>query len=504
MRKTGLICICFIFFNIGFSQNTFNTSSFNNQFLKSSNLPVIIINTHKKVIPNDRDISAEMGIISNENTINHVTDSFNCYGKINIQTRGSSSKRFPKKSYHFKTRTNTNLEMLVSLLGLPAESDWVLYAPYDDKSLMRDVLAYKISRDMGRYASRTIYVELIINNDYKGIYILEEKIKCSLNRVNISEIMPDDTSGDKITGGYILKIDRLHHQDNYHKMKAGFNLVTRIIKSKFNFIKENKLSHDIPLKKSKQAKTHSEYFESPYLPYHAKWQTIVFRFHTPDSKIIVPQQVNYIKNYMLKAEDALAGNYFTSNDSGFRKYFDTNSFIDYFIVNELTRNVDGYRLSTYFYKDRESHGGKIIMGPIWDFNISMGNANYCHGDDTAGWAYEFNSYCKNEEWLVPFWWKRMLQDSLFQNELKCRWYSLRQTTLSNKYLMNYIDSVALMLDQSQQRNFQRWQILGTYVWPNKYIFNTYAEEINYLKGWLIARLQWLDKNMPGNCNQHTN
>src|SRR6185436_10125223 len=160
-------------------------------------------------------------------------------------------------------------------------------------------------------------------------------------------------------------------------------------------------------------------------------------------------------NFMYEAESSLIRSDFTNPDSGCRKYFDTASMIDFFIASEVTRNVDAYRLSTYFYKDRDSRGGKINMGPLWDFNISMGNANYCEGDLSEGWAYRFNSYCGSNAHLVPFWWERLLEDSMFKNELKCRWKYLRQSTLSTASLVGAVDSVAALVDNAQQRNFKR-------------------------------------------------
>ena len=168
-------------------------------------------------------------------------------------------------------------------------------------------------------------------------------------------------------------------------------------------------------------------------------------------------------------------------------------------MNEISKNVDGYRLSTFLHKERESLGGKLRMGPVWDYDIAFRNADYCSGDVVTGWAYQFP--CQYDYWQVPFWWQRLMQDTIFKNNLKCRWEDLRTTTLSNAWLNNYVDSIALVLNESQERNFVRWPILGVYVWPNPQpIPTTYAGEIQALKSYLQTRLNWLDQNMPGNCN----
>ncbi len=449
------------YLNVAISDSSFSYDSLPPWFsppLISSDLPIISINTNGQQIVDDPRIVAEMGIIYNGPGIrNNITDSFNNYnGLINIEIRGSSSQSFPKKSFSLETQDTADNAIDVSLLGQPSENDWVLYAPYDDKTLMRDQLMYRIGRDMGRYASRTVYAELLINGEYEGIYVLEEKIKRDANRVHIAKLTPADTVGDDLTGGYILKID---------KGTAG-----------------------------------GLYWSSSYPPYPGAWQTIDFRYHDPDGVDLMPQQIAYIQNYMYEAETSLADSNFTDPDSGYRKYIDPASFIDFFIANEVSRNVDGYRLSTYFYKDKDSNGGKLKMGPLWDFNIALGNANYCQGGYSTGWAWQFNTFCSGDSWQVPFWWDRLLQDSLFANDLQCRWQYLRQNVLSTSYIFNFIDSVALLVNESQQRNFQRWPILGVYIWPNNIVFNTYAEEVNYLKTWLTDRLNWMDANIPGTCS----
>jgi hypothetical protein len=169
------------------------------------------------------------------------------------------------------------------------------------------------------------------------------------------------------------------------------------------------------------------------------------------------------------------------------------------LVNELSKNVDGYRISTFLHKKRFSEGGKLVAGPLWDFNLGWGNANYCYGGDTYGWEINFNNYCAGGL-DNPFWWKRMLEDVLYANEVNCRWFNLRNTVLSNDYLINYIDSVAAILEIPAARNYNKWPILGTYVWPNNFIGQTYQEEIDYMKSWTIARLNWMDNNMFGSCS----
>ena len=138
------------------------------------------------------------------------------------------------------------------------------------------------------------------------------------------------------------------------------------------------------------------------------------------------------------------------------------------------------------------------MGPVWDYDIAWHNANYCGGDITPGWAYQFP--CPDDYWQVPFWWSRLLQDPLYKNRLKCRWLYLRQNTLSDAWFDSYIDSISGQLMEAQERNFETWQILGINVWPNPWPYaTTYEGEVNTLKTWVHNRLAWLDANMPGTC-----
>jgi hypothetical protein len=140
-----------------------------------------------------------------------------------------------------------------------------------------------------------------------------------------------------------------------------------------------------------------------------------------------------------------------------------------------------------------------VAGPLWDFNLGFGNANYCAGGSTSGWEIDFNTICGGSL-QNPFWWRRLLEDPSYANAVKCRWLELRQSNLSTEFLMSYIDSMALVLEIPAQRNYSKWPILGTYVWPNNFVGNTFQEEIDYLKTWISNRLIWMDNNMFGVCD----
>jgi hypothetical protein len=399
-----------------------------------------------------------MGIIYNgEGIRNHVTDTFNNYnGKINIETRGSSSQWFDKKSYNFETQTATGLNNNVSLIDLPVENDWVLYGPYSDKSLIRNYLSYNLSAKTGTYAPRTKFCELLLNNEYQGVYMLTEKIKRDTNRIDIADLNPQDTSGNELTGGYIMKIDKFTGSTG-------------------------------------------ESFSSSYPPYDGAWQDVIIQYHDPGSGELQAIQKFYIKNYILSFERDLYEA--DPNDLSviYNKYIHIDSFIDFLIINEVAKNIDGYRLSTFFYKDKFSRDrGRIRMGPVWDFNLSFGNGNYYEGWETSGWQFDFRYVGEGDGYQIPFWWEKLLLNDLFQDKLKTRWINLRQSFLHTDSVLNYVDEQAALLAEAQERNFQKWQILGTYVWPNYFIASTYEEEIAFMKDWITDRLIWIDGNIPGN------
>ncbi|MBI9072601.1 MAG: CotH kinase family protein [Melioribacteraceae bacterium] len=423
--------------------------SFSNE-LNSSNLPIVIINTNGQHILDSPKITAEMGIIYNgENVRNNISDSLNNFhGNIGIEIRGATSQSFPKKQYGFETRDSLENNLNVSLLGMPEENDWILSAPYSDKSLIRNVLEYRLASDIGRYASRTKLCELVLNGQYQGVYILMEKIKRDKGRVNISKLDPEEISGDDVTGGYILKIDKFIG-DDLGGWRSAF-------------------------------------------PVDDESGKLFFQYHYPNPTEIVSEQEEYIENYMYKFEEILSSDDFSDSVNGYAKYIDVDSFIDYFLLTELSKNIDGYRLSTFLYKDRGSKGGKLTMGPMWDYNLAFGNADYFNGFETSGWWKDSYYGGMND---IPFWWDRLFQDKNFTNRVEERWESLRQNEFSSNRIFSLIDSLTTELNESQVRNFKRWPVLGYYVWPNYFIGNSYNEEITYLKEWITDRLNWMDENI---------
>ncbi len=415
-----------------------------------SKLPLVFINTGGQSIPDDPKITATMGIIDNgEGNLNYISDTLNGFngydGYIGIEMRGESSQSFPKKCYGMETRDFMGENNTVSLLGLPEENDWILNGPYTDKTLMRNFLAYNLSNNIGRYASRTKYCELYINNSYEGVYILMENIKRDKNRVDIAKLDADDLAGDSLTGGYIIKLDKPYW--------SGYD------------------------------------WESAYGPQR-------FYIVYPESDEIMTQQRSYIHNYVDDFETALNGANFADPLVGYPKYIDVGSFIDHFILNEISKNADGFRWSAYMYKDKDSKNGKLNAGPVWDFDIAFGNINYWGNQLYTGWQID----CPGDDGQVPFWWGRLLDDPAYTSQLKCRWEELRQGPLNTDTILNFIDSMADYLNDAQKRNFETWNILGEYVWPNYYIGQTYQDEVNYFKNWITQRLTWIDDNIPGTCN----
>lgn len=412
----------------------------------ATNLPLLKINTHGQEIPQEDKIMADMQIIDND-SLNYLDDIPNGYdGKIGIEIRGASSTIFEKKGFGIETRDSLGNNNNVPLLGLPSENDWTLHGPYADKSLLRNVITYHIGSQLGRYNPRVRMCEVFINDQYWGVYVLIEKIKRDKNRVDIAKLTPADTLGDELTGGYIFKIDRDIGPDD------GW-----------------------------------------YSPYGYGY----YNYHHPNADDLHQKQKDYIKNHFLAFENMMASPSYANLTTGYHAWIDVPSFIDYMLMQEITRNIDAYRLSAFMYKDKDSNDGKIYAGPIWDFNLGFGNEDFCDNGSHIGWAFQYNQACGAP---FPYWWGRLVSDFRFKDAFNCRWQELRSTVLHTDTIHHFIDSMVVELSGAQARNFERWDILGVYVWPNPYISQTYPQEITYVKNWITQRLNWMDNNMIGNPN----
>ncbi len=274
-----------------------------------------------------------------------------------------------------------------------------------------------------------------------------EKVKRDVNRVDIAKLNADELSGEEVTGGYILKFDWGEDAG----WETNFETVT-----------------GAPL-----------YIEYVY----------------PKGNEIMPQQEAYIQAYIDSLEVALmATNYQHPNGQHYSDFLDIPSFVDFFIAEEMSKDIDGYKLSSFMHKDKN---GKLKAGPIWDFDIAWYNSDYCAGGEYTGWIYNENN-CEDLD-LMPQWWERLLAEPQFVQALHCRWFELRENTLATSTLHNYIDQKSNELNNAQTRNFTRWDILNEYTWAHPEIAGSYQGEVDNLKNWIENRFNWMDDNMPGEC-----
>jgi hypothetical protein len=422
----------------------------------SSNLPLIVIDAFDQRIGYQEYLPASIRFIDAAGGRSTLLGPANFDGRTEVKRRGFSSIRFPKMSLTVKTRDDDGEKAKAPIFGLPSESDWVLYAPYVDKTLMRDVLGYELSNMMGRYAPRTRFVEVFIHysagkltyRDYAGVYVLVEKIKRGKERVNIAKLDPEDNEEPDISGGYILKRD--------HGASGGGRGGSphRPPNDGIGFVTPRGL--------------HLFYVE-------------------PDEEDLTPAQQKWITRYFADFERALHGSKFKDPTEGYEKYLDVDAFIDHFWLVEMTKNIDGFRYSAYVHKPR---GGKITVGPAWDWNLSFGNADYYDASDPRGWYYE-NLRDREISWIY-----RLKQDPEFNQRLFDRWAELRRETITPEKLLARMDAIRSQLQESQARNIRRWPVLGRQITPNEYDGPTFDAEVNWMKIWAKDRLAWLDQQMP--------
>ena len=425
-------------------------SSYSQSFT-DSNLPIILINTDGGItIPDSPRILADMTIIYRGDGLrNYLTDRdsaglLNYSGRINIEIRGSASQVLPKKQFGLSTLMNDNISNNnVSLLGMPADNDWILNGLGFEPGLIRDYLCYNLSRRIGQYASRTMFCEVVINGSYNGLYVLQEKIKQGSGRVNVTKIESLDNNYPKLSGGYITKADKTTGGD-----PVAWKMSSYLGQNDVSFI------HELP---------------------------------KPED--VTSQQNFYIQSEFEKLKNAASsGN--TSFYNGYPSVIDVPSFIDYIIINELGANADAYQFSTFYHKDRN---GKLRAGPIWDLNLTFGY-------DLSIWGFDRS---KTDKWQFsngdnegPRFWRDLFNNQEFKCYLTRRWNQLIQPgqPLNYSSIEALIDSTVLKITEAAVRENARW---GTV--PNL------PGEITKIKDFLKLRIPWMTNALVPivNCSNVT-
>ena len=382
-------------------------------------LPRVVIDA-PRAIPDEPKVTARMKVGGRRGYV----------GRVGIEIRGSSSQLFPKKAYGLETRTRRGENRPVSLLGMPKESDWVLLASYDDKTLMRNAVGYRAARRLGRYASRLHHVELVLNGRYQGVYLLGEQLKLDGGRVDV-----DDRG---VSGGYLLE------------MKS-----------------RNKIDPDDRVFRAPVTRTAIAYAD-------------------PEREDLSARRAAWIRRYVGRFERALHGRDFRDRRRGYRAYLDVPAAVDYVLLNEYLKNHDAFQASAYMHK---STGGKLLLGPMWDLDLSMGNSNFPQSNGPTG------------SLLADYrWTRRLYRDPAFVRSMARRWRVLRREGLLGDLLRD-VDRTAVSLRGAQARNFRRWDILGTNIFHNAAdprtgaLPATYAQEVSYLKWFLCERAAWMDRNV---------
>ena len=418
------------------------------QILTDSNLPIVVIEIDGGAnIPDEPRVYGNMKIIWHQDgSRNYLTDVnnplfLNYDGRISIEIRGSSSQMPQKKPYGLTTLqadnvTNNN----VSILGMPKENDWVLNSLAFDQTGLRDVLSYELSERFGHYAPRRVYCEVMINNDYKGLYVFMEKIKVDDDRVDIVKMDETCNSYPEVTGGYITKADKAEGDPVAWTM----------------------------------------------LGYGGGWwggTNTDFIHHYPKPENVTTAQNNYIKSVFQQLA-SVAGQHNTDITTGIPSVIDIPTFVDFMIIGEYSSNVDVYQYSTFFHKDRL---GKLRAGPVWDYNLTYGHDEF--GNRSRYDVWQFNNSDNNG----PKFWKDLFDTSLFRCYLAKRWFELTEPEqpLNYEVVCARMDEINAWILEAVGRDNQRWHQM-----------NSHASELQAMKTWINQRVNWLNQNIgsPDGCD----
>lgn len=439
----------------------------------SSDIPYLVIETRGLGVLNEPKIPAELSIYVQKAEIQNT--------QIGIEYRGSTSFRISdKKSFGIETWDQDGNDIDVAFFDFPEEEDFILLGHIVnlenryvfDRTLIYNFFGYNLFRKMGHYASRTKIVELEINGQYQGVYIFLEKLKRDKNRIDVKKLEAADSDSLSITGGYILKIDKTAGGD--------LNINQPLEYFENNWADDARYSADISFRSDFNIYGKPMDFEPFGEPYHSRqYLETYFLYEYPRADQITEAQKTYIQGYIHDFESALLSDDFSTEHRTYTEYIDLENFADFFIINEICRNIDGYRLSTYMYKDR---GEKLKMGPVWDLNIGFFSGDRVPMDD---WVINYNNYVSEDAWMMPFWWPRLMEDPKFRNLLKTRWSDLRSSELSLAEMQSLVDMAAASLrnNGAAERNYIKW---------DRDIGIDWESSIESLKSYLEERVIWMD------------
>ena len=406
----------------------------------SSNLPILFLETAGgQGIPDEPKIDATMEILERpDGTRNYVSDRTTLAyqdfsGPIKIETRGSSSQAFSKKQYVLTTYNALQEKENVKLLDMPKENDWILSGIAFDTTFVRDYVSYKLANNIGQYAARGRYCEVVLNDNYQGIYVLQEKLKADDNRIDINKIKDTDLTLPKLSGGYVTKTDKHNGNEGAWSMNSY------------------------------------------------GWGADFIHVH-PKPEEVMSVQNSYIQNVLQNlANQSLAQN--NSVVDGYPSVIDVPSFVDFMIMNELASNPDGYQFSTFFHKDRN---GKLRAGPVWDFNLTYGNDLFLFfgppGYDrskTDLWQFSVGN-------RGATFWTDLFYDPTFNCYLSKRWNELTQVgqPLHEDQIFDLVDETVALISEAVGRQEQVW---GMDLQFDQHIAN--------LKTFVSQRTQWMDNQL---------
>ena len=440
----------------------------------NSNLPMLILNTAGRAIqaniaPGQPRIPGSLVLINTNATGRcSLRDQPEFQGLAGFEIFGQTSSGFPKKPYNIEIQDELGNDLAVPMLGMPAEADWKLRNPYSDKCMMNDFLGYELFEKTGHYSCRRRFVEVFVAStagrltyprDYSGILVLFERIERGKDRVDIAELTTGMTNEPNISGGYIFKKDKDSTGDLNFSTIGGSGFTAQALK-----------------------------------------------IHEPKAREITSVQLGWLTNYLDQMERCLySTNWLTATGTNHYSYYlDMDSFADFHWIVEFTKQIDGYRLSNYMQKDRN---GKVKMEPIWDWNLSFGNANYADGGHVSGWYYTQTD--ENQH----IWLRRLISgttaasstsgDPEFNQKIADHWGILRTNVFNGTNINARIDELAAALSEAAGRDFTVFPRLGTYIWPNAngaaggwdvdyQTPTTYAGIISEMKKWVLGRYLWID------------